>query len=268
MENSITERDSNSSCRNNTLLHCDLFVIWDPWFGENFEKQKQGTTSWWWCKTITIFNRRSLINTPCIYSRSRIGMFTSTSFSPPSCTNSVNPNYESCPITFSIDTSRFQRLSREHLCYKTALNLTSFPWRAFDQMKHEVKFLYSRESATFWIKWSFLHPSNPVSKFLHSSLHHSMYMLQIHMCIMPFNRLPSNEPPFVQVRVPSTIWTWHTWYIYTYIHILLKMQLRKKAVMIKMQLRKNAVVTKTTESASWTTEFVRRKESWKQNGST
>ena len=54
--------------------------------------------------------------------------------------------------------------------------------------------------------------------------------------------------------------------------IVLKMQLRKNAVMIKMQLRKNAVVIKTTESTrrkeSWTTEFTRRKESWKQNDST
>ena len=197
MENSITERDSHSPCRNNTLLHCDLFVIWDPWFGENFEKQKQGTTSWWWCKTITIFNTRSLINTPwleCLPQPPFHHLLEQTQLT--LVMNRVQSLSQSIPL----DSNAFPR---KHLCCKTALNLTSFPWRAFDQMKHEVKFLYSRESATFWIKWSFFHPSNPVSKFLHSSLYHSMYMLQIHMCIMPFNQLPSNESPFVQVRVPS-----------------------------------------------------------------
>ena len=66
-------------------------------------------------------------------------MSTSTSFSPPSCTNSVHPSDELCPISFlnrylQLDSNAFPG---KRLCCKTDPNLRSFPWRAFDLMKHD-----------------------------------------------------------------------------------------------------------------------------------
>ena len=64
----------------------------------------------------------------------------------------------------------------------------------------KVQFLYSRESAIFWVKWSF-----SILQTRCRSSHIAASITPVYApnpCILPFNQLPSNESPFVQVRVP------------------------------------------------------------------